>query len=74
MSTFIIIIIQECHEQIRVLSQKAGAEVKEHGRENDLVERIKMSSYFSPIHDKLDVLLNPSSFIGCAPQQVNNFI
>ena len=31
---------QEAHEQIRVLSHEAGAEVKQHGRDNDLLERI----------------------------------
>ena len=62
--------MQECHEEIRVLSQEAGAEVKQHGRENDLVERIAMSKYFAPIHSQLESLLDPTSFIGRAPQQV----
>lgn len=64
---------QECHEQIRVLSQEAGAEVKQHGRENDLVERIKRSAYFVPIHAELDKLLDPFSFVGRAPNQVEKF-
>lgn len=55
-----------------MLSQEAANEVKQHGRENDLVERIMACSYFQPIHDKLEVLLDPSSFIGRAPQQVAN--
>lgn len=66
----ILVNFQECHEQIRVLSHEAGAEVKQHGRENDLVDRIKKSPYFKPILNQLDELLNPSSFIGRAPQQV----
>ena len=61
---------QECHEKIRVLSQEAGAQVKQLGKDNDLVERIKKEPYFSPIHSKLDELLEPSTFIGRAPQQV----
>merc|ERR1719312_1855276 len=65
---------QDCHEQIRVLSQEAGACVKQEGKENDLVERIKASSYFSPIHEQLDTLLDPSTFIGRAPQQVSEFL
>lgn len=65
---------QECHEKIRVLSQEAGAEVKLHGRENDLVERIKACSYFAPILGELDELFNPASFIGRAPQQVMHAI
>lgn len=44
---------QECHEQIRVLSHQAAAEVKIHGRENDLIKRIKNAAYFAPIHSKV---------------------
>ena len=33
-----LLALQECHERIRVLSQEAGAQVKQHGRDNDLVE------------------------------------
>lgn len=62
---------QECHEEIRVLSQAAGNKVKQEGGENDLVERIKASSYFAPIHDHIDTLLDPATFIGRAPQQVS---
>ena len=61
---------QECHEKIRVLSQEAGAQVKQLGKDNDLVDRIKKEPYFSPIHSKLGELLEPSTFIGRAPQQV----
>ena len=53
-----------------MLSHEASAQVKEHGRENDLVDRIKNCPYFSPIHDKLDAILDPSTFIGRCPQQV----
>ena len=53
-----------------MLSHEAGAQVKEHGGENDLVERIKRCPYFIAIHSELDKLLDPSSFIGRAPQQV----
>ena len=61
---------QECHEQIRVLSQEAGNEVKLYGRENDLVSRLRASPYFSPVHTQLGELLDPQTFIGRAPQQV----
>ena len=49
-------------------------QVKVHGKQNDLVERIKASAYFSPIHGDIDALLNPSSFIGRAPEQVTAFL
>uniref|UniRef100_A0A1W7RB14 Adenylosuccinate lyase n=1 Tax=Hadrurus spadix TaxID=141984 RepID=A0A1W7RB14_9SCOR len=65
---------QECHERIRVLSHQAAAVVKDQGGDNDLVERIKADSYFSSIHDEIDSLLDPKSFIGCAPNQVTEFI
>ena len=65
---------QECHEKIRVLSHEAGREVKEFGKENDLIERVKKDEFFKPIHDELDKLLEPSSFIGRAPEQVDKFV
>ncbi|PVV03555.1 hypothetical protein BB560_001958 [Smittium megazygosporum] len=65
---------QECHEQVRVLSHEAAYVVKHEGKENDLLERIKKTKYFEPILPKLDLLLDPSTFIGRAPQQVDSFI
>lgn len=65
---------QDCHEKIRVLSHEAAAQVKEKGMPNDLVERIRADSYFAPIHARLDSLLEPSSFIGRAPEQVKEFV
>ncbi|XP_072277261.1 adenylosuccinate lyase isoform X1 [Pyxicephalus adspersus] len=61
---------QECHERIRVLSQQAAAVVKQEGGDNDLINRIRSDSYFTPIHSQLDQLLDPKSFTGRAPQQV----
>ncbi|XP_062618353.1 adenylosuccinate lyase-like [Saccostrea cucullata] len=65
---------QECHEQIRVLSQEAGCVVKQEGGDNDLTERIRKSDYFKPIHGELDSLLDPQTFTGRAPAQVTKFI
>ncbi|XP_054718902.1 adenylosuccinate lyase-like [Uloborus diversus] len=65
---------QVCHEEIRVLSQQAADVVKKEGKDNDLVERIRQSPYFAPILDQLDSLLDPSTFIGRAPQQVTEFL
>lgn len=64
---------QECHEHIRVLSHQAARVVKE-GGENDLIERIKRDPYFTPIIPQLDVLLDPKTFIGRAPEQVDKFL
>lgn len=65
---------QECHEHIRVLSHEAGAVVKQEGGENDLIERIRNNPYFKPIWDDLNSLMDPSTFIGRAPQQVDRFL
>nr|CAD7404442.1 unnamed protein product [Timema poppensis] len=65
---------QECHEHIRVLSHEAGARVKQEGLDNDLVERIKRTPYFSPILPQLNNLLDPATFVGRAPEQVTEFL
>ncbi|KAI7900258.1 adenylosuccinate lyase [Cokeromyces recurvatus] len=65
---------QECHEQIRVLSHQAAHVVKMEGGENDLIERIKKTNYFEPIWNDLPQLLDPSTFIGRAPEQVDSFL
>lgn len=65
---------QECHEKIRVLSHQAGRVVKEEGGENDLIERVRADKFFEPIWADLDKLLDPSTFVGRAPQQVDRFL
>ncbi|KAF2740684.1 putative adenylosuccinate lyase Ade13 [Polyplosphaeria fusca] len=64
---------QDAHEEIRVLSHEAGAEVKQHGRDNDLIDRIRRTDFFKPIISELDELLKPETFIGRCPQQVDAF-
>ncbi|ANZ75852.1 BA75_02223T0 [Komagataella pastoris] len=65
---------QDCHEEIRVLSHQAAAVVKEQGGDNDLIERIKNTEYFKPIWNDLETLLDPSTFVGRAPQQTEKFV
>lgn len=65
---------QECHEEVRRLSQEAGNVVKQQGGDNDFLQRIRMHRYFAPIHAHLDDILDPSTFIGRAPQQVTKFL
>lgn len=65
---------QEAHEKIRVLSHEAAYQVKNLGRENDLIERVREDPYFDPIKDELDQLLNPRTFVGRAPEQVDRFL
>lgn len=64
---------QEAHEEIRVLSHQAAAVVKMEGRDNDLIDRTRKSEFFEPIVGQLDQLLEPKSFYGRAPQQVDKF-
>jgi len=65
---------QECHEKIRVLSLQSSEQVKMKGQPNDLIQRIVNDPYFSPICHEMDQILDPKSFIGRAPQQVENFL
>ena len=65
---------QECHEKIRVLSHEATIRVKMEGKPNDLIERVKNDSYFEPIMPMMDQILDPSTYVGCAPFQVSEFL
>ena len=63
---------QELHELIRVYSHEAAAEVKMHGRPNDLIDRLKGDAAFKDVN--LDSVLNPKEYIGRCPEQVDDFI
>ncbi|CAH1103523.1 unnamed protein product [Psylliodes chrysocephalus] len=65
---------QICHEKIRVLSHEAGAQVKQHGKDNDFLDRVRADPYFKPILAELDGLLDPSTYIGRASEQVTEFL
>lgn len=65
---------QDAHEEIRVLSHEASGAVKLEGKPNDLIERIRRTAFFEPIHAELDSLLDGSTFIGRAPQQVDKYL
>lgn len=65
---------QELHEKIRVLSMQAGKNVKEYGKENNLIDLIKEDKAFAAIHGKLDKILDANKFIGRAPSQTVEFI
>ncbi len=63
---------QELHESIRTHSQAAGRQVKEAGAPNDLIERLKRDAAFAKVN--LDNVLDPSLYVGRAPEQVDEFI
>ena len=65
---------QELHEAIRVHSHKAAYRLKAEDGVNDLLERIKNDPVFAAVADDLDSLLEPSKFIGRAPNQVREFM
>ncbi|KAF6818975.1 adenylosuccinate lyase [Colletotrichum musicola] len=64
---------QEAHEQIRVLSHQASDVVKKEGGKNDLIERIRATEYFKPVHDELDSLLDPKLFTGRSAEIVERY-
>ncbi|KAL8724834.1 MAG: hypothetical protein Q9181_006659 [Wetmoreana brouardii] len=64
---------QDAHERIRVLSHEAAEQVKLHGKDNDLIERVKKDPFFKPILDVVPELLDSRTFVGRAPQQVEKF-
>jgi len=64
---------QDAHERIRELSRRA-AEAIHRGEPNPLRELLAADPLFRPLADRLDGLLEPSRFVGRAPQQVTEFV
>lgn len=63
---------QELHEVIRVHSHEASTVVKQEGKPNDLIERLKTNPAFAGID--LESTLDASRYIGRAPEQVDAFV
>ena len=63
---------QDAHERIRRHALAAGEQVKVHGQENDLIERLRADPAFAAVN--LDEVLAPARFIGRCPQQVDEFV
>ncbi|MFQ6035907.1 MAG: adenylosuccinate lyase [Sedimentisphaerales bacterium] len=63
---------QELHEKIRLHSQGAAAQVKNFGKPNDLIGRLRADIAFSKID--FEKVLDPKRYVGRAPQQVDEFI
>jgi len=63
---------QEAHEVIRRHSQEAAQRVKAEGGTNDLLQRLKDEPMFAEMD--LDAVLEPSQFVGLAPEQIDHFI
>jgi adenylosuccinate lyase len=65
---------QELHEVIRTHSQAAAAEVKEHGRPNDLLDRLAADPAIGMTRAEIDAELDLRRFVGRAPEQVEEFL
>lgn len=63
---------QKLHEIIRKHSHAAAAQVKLHGKPNDLINRLKADPAFEAV-DFSDIL-DPKKYIGRAPEQVTDFL
>src|SRR5690606_41710894 len=65
---------QELHELIRVHSVEAARQVKEHGKPNDLLERIAGDKAFDTTVEKLTAMLDPSKYTGRSEEQNAEFL
>ncbi len=65
---------QDLHERIRVHAMEAARRVKADGLDNDLIDRIAADPAFGVTHSELSDLLQPTRFVGRAPEQVDAFL
>ena len=63
---------QDLHERIRRHSLAAAAEVKQHGRPNDLLQRLAADDAFAGVD--LAAAVDPSRLTGRSAQQVDEFL
>ncbi len=63
---------QDVHEAIRVLSHEAGYVVKQEGKDNDLLERLKSEPLLEGID--IDAHLDPMAYIGRSVEQTERFL
>ena len=65
---------QELHEKIRTLSMEAGRNVKEEGKENNLLELIAADPSFGMSLEDLKKSMEPSRYVGRSKEQVERFV
>lgn len=65
---------QELHERIRTLSMEAGANVKQKGLDNNLLELIAADESFGLTLDELNECMDPSKYTGRAKEQTEEFV
>lgn len=64
---------QEFHEKIRQHSQLSALEVKQKGKDNDLLKRIADDPAFQSVKNNLENLIDAKEFAGRAAEQVLEF-
>lgn len=64
---------QDLHERIRRYSMEAGRNVKEFGKENNLIELISNDPSFKLSKEEIQAILDPKKFVGRAPSQVQEY-
>ena len=65
---------QDAHERIRVYSIASARALKDGAAHNDLLDRIAADSTFGIDRDELERAMEPSRFVGRAPEQVDEFL
>lgn len=65
---------QELHEKIRVHSMEAAKQVKVHGLENDLIDRIVADPAFGLTKEAAAQILDARKYTGRASQQTEEFV
>ena len=65
---------QELHEKLRQHSQAAARVVKEEGGDNDLIDRVCADKSFNLTKEEILAEMEPSAFVGRAPEQVTEFL
>ncbi|MBT5018380.1 adenylosuccinate lyase [Planctomicrobium sp.] len=63
---------QDLHEQVRIHSVESDKQVKEHGKEHDLIARLENDPLFANVN--LGAALDARLYIGRAPEQVDEFL
>jgi adenylosuccinate lyase len=63
---------QHLHETIRLHSLAAAEQVKQHGKPNDLLERLSADAAFAQVN--LGDVMDPARFTGLAPRQTRRFV
>ena len=63
---------QELHERIRIHAREVAQRVNAEGKSNDMIDRLKSDPAFGGV--TFDDNIDPTDFIGRAPEQVDEFI